>query len=213
MSKGFLDRAYDLSGGDATRQHYDDWASTYDAELAANDYSLPQRCCEALLSYALDPQAQLLDVGCGTGLAAAAARRAGYRVIDGCDYSAGMLAKARDTGLYRRLFEADLNNPPLDCAEELYDAALIVGVFSFGHVSADALDEILRVLKPGAPVIIGINDKYYREGSVTAKCQALSTREQLEVHREEVGAHLPGIGLGGWVLSLQKRPALADNRP
>ncbi|MGB0867836.1 MAG: hypothetical protein ACPGSC_15090, partial [Granulosicoccaceae bacterium] len=98
---------------------------------------------------------------------------------------------------------------PLDSDDNRYDAALIVGVFSFGHVCADAMEEVLRVVKPGAPIIVGLNDKFYQEGSLTAKCQQLAKSGELLLHKEEMGAHLPGIGLGGWVLSLQKPPALA----
>lgn len=202
--KGFLGNSYGLTGGDATRKHYDDWADSYDKELLDNAYSQPQRCCEALLAFSLPRDAKLLDIGCGTGLAGKAATQAGFTCIDGCDYSHGMLAKARETGLYQRLFEADLNHPPLDRPSNSYDAALIVGVFSFGHVQADALDDILRVLKPGAPIIIGLNNKFYQEGSLPSKCQRLADDGEVQILKEEAGDHLPGIGLGGWVLSLQK---------
>ncbi len=202
--KGFLDHSYNLRDGDTTREHYDNWAATYDEELRLNNYSQPQRCAYSLSELGLHKGANIIDVGCGTGLAAVAISKLGYRNIDGCDYSAEMLKKAHQTEHYHRLFEADLNKPPMDVKNEQYDAALVVGVFSFGHVNAEAMDDILRVLKPGAPLVIGLNNAFYEEGSLTRKLQQLSRVGELTLIKEEVGDHLPGIDLSGWVLSLRK---------
>ena len=203
-SKSFLDNSYNLQDGDSTRKHYDDWADSYDKELLQNNYSQPQRCAQALSELGLHPDAKTIDIGCGTGLAAEAIAKLGYKSIDGCDYSAAMLEKARQTEHYQRIFEADLNLPPMDAKDEHYDAALVVGVFSFGHVNADAMDDILRVLKAGAPLVIGLNNKFYEEGSLTRKLRRLADAGSLALINEEFGDHLPGIGLSGWVLSLRK---------
>ena len=206
----FLDIAYEARTTDETRDLYDRWAETYDTELIAeNDYAQPRRCAEMLLHYLTDPGAEILDIGCGTGLSGAALLAAGYRTVDGCDFSPGMLAKARDTGVYRRLFEADLNGPPLDAADGAYGAAVAVGVFSFSHVHPDALDEILRILAPGAPLVIGLNEHFYDEGALAEKLTALRTAGRIDRLAEEHGDHIRGTGVTGWVIAVRKSSAVS----
>ena len=204
----FLKSAYDTRSTEETRDLYDRWAATYDVELVEEkDYAQPSRCAEMLARYLADRQGTILDVGCGTGLSGGALIEAGYRTIDGCDLSPGMLAKARQTGIYGRLFEADLNVPPLDAADAAYDAVVAVGVFSLGHVHPDALDEIVRVLKPGAPLVIGLNEHYYDEGELTAKLIDLSGAGRIDRLAEEHGAHIKGTGVTGWVIAVRRAKA------
>ena len=199
--KRFLDKAYTVKTDEDTKALYDAWAEVYDEELAENEYQQPVRCAAAL-AQALSPDDNLiiLDVGCGSGLSGLALKNAGYATIDGCDYSTGMLEKAEATGAYKRLFEANLNAPPMDARDSSYDAATCVGVFSFGHVMADALDDILRVVKPGGVLVIGLNDHFYQEGTVTAKLDALEEAGVVTHRKDEHGEHIRGTGLTGWVI-------------
>ena len=200
--KRFLDKAYTVKSDADTRALYDAWAEVYDEELAENEYQQPVRCAKAVAE--LLPPAEnitIVDVGCGSGLSGLALQRAGYAMIDGCDYSSGMLEKAAATGAYRRLFETNLNAPPMDAADASYDAATCVGVFSFGHVMADALDDIVRVIKPGGLLVIGLNDHFYQEGSLTAKLQTLAKSGQITDRKDEHGDHIRGTGLTGWVIT------------
>ena len=142
----FLTIAYQARTAEETRDLYDRWAQTCDTELIdENGYARPRRCTEMLSRHLTDRRAEILDIGCGTGLAGAALLREGYGTVDGCDFSPGMLAKARETGLYRRLFEADLNAPPLDAADEAYGAAVAVGVFSFSLIRPNTLGTSGRI--------------------------------------------------------------------
>lgn len=203
--KRFLDKAYSVRSDEETRALYDRWSEVYDEELSENDYRQPQRCAEALA--ALVPprsETEVLDVGCGSGLSGIALHAAGYGVIDGCDFSTGMLGKARLSGAYRRLFEADLNAPPLDAPDAAYDAATCVGVFSFGHVMPDALDDIMRVVRPGGALVIGLNDKFYQDGALTAKLDRLERDGRLGDRKDVHGEHIVGTGLTGWVISARK---------
>jgi len=125
----FLKTVYQVHDPGEVRDMYDRWAASYDIELIEeNGYAQPRRCAEMLSRYLTNRRAEILDIGCGTGLSGAALADAGYGVIDGCDFSAGMLEKARGTGFYRRLFGADLNAPPLDATDAAYDAAVAVVV-------------------------------------------------------------------------------------
>ncbi|MCY4395133.1 MAG: class I SAM-dependent methyltransferase [Rhodospirillaceae bacterium] len=201
----FLDIVYQARTIDETRNMYDRWAETYDTELIdENAYAQPRRCAEMLSRYLKTRDAEILDIGCGTGLSGAALLEAGYRTVDGCDFSPGMLAKAGETGLYRRLFEADLNVPPLDAGDGAYGAAVAVGVFGFSHIDPDALDETLRVLAPSAPLVIGLNTHFYDDGALTEKLNALSAAGRIDRLAEEHGDHIRGTGVTGWVIAVRK---------
>ncbi len=200
----FLDKVYSVKTDAETRALYDRWAEVYDEELAENAYSQPKRSAEAL-SRLVDPaEAAVLDIGCGSGLSGIALNVVGFTTIDGCDFSPGMLEKAAKTRAYRRLFETNLNKPPMDAADSSYDAAACVGVFSFGHIQADALDDIFRVLKPGGVLVIGVNTHYYEEGFLTGKLSALEAAGGAKTLLQEHGEHIPGTGMTGWVICARK---------
>jgi ubiquinone/menaquinone biosynthesis C-methylase UbiE len=203
--KSFLDGVYRDRSDEETRRYYDEWAHDYDREMDTLDYAQPRRCAEALVGLLPPAEGQtVLDIGCGTGRSGVALRAAGYATVDGCDYSEEMLRRAEATGAYRRLFQANLNAPPMDVADASFDAVTCVGVFSFGHVSPDAMDDILRVVRPGGPVVIGINEMFYDRGEVTAKLEALQDGGALEILSREKGEHLPGEGMSGWVIRLRR---------
>ena len=206
----FLKRAHDTRNTAETRAFYTDWAETYDSDLTGeHDYVQPRRCADMLSRYLPDRRAGILDIGCGTGLCGAALAEAGYGAIDGCDLTPGMLAKARETGVYRRLFEADLNVPPLDAADGAYDAAVAVGVFSFSLIHPDAIDEILRLLAPGAPLVIGVNAKFYAEGTLARKLDTLKDAGRIERLTEEHGDHISSAGMTGWAIAVRTTSAVS----
>lgn len=200
----FLKDAYRDRTDAEMRAYYDEWARQYDKDMDDRDYAQPRRCSEALAAL-LDPAAAtVLDVGCGTGRSGVALKLAGFGTVDGCDLSDEMLVRAKGTKAYGRLFQANLNEPPLDADDGAYDAATCVGVFSFGHVSPDALEEILRVVRPGAPIVIGLNEMFYEKGDLTRKMATLQDAGRLEILSQEKGEHLPGEGMEGWVIRLRK---------
>ncbi len=202
---GFLHKAYDRNKQPDTKALYRDWAATYDAEVSAeNDYAQPHRCATALAEVLNERSGNILDIGCGTGLSGVALKHAGFPNIDGCDFSAEMLDLAAEKNIYRHLFSADLNATPIDAPTGHYHAATAVGVFSFDLINPDSLDEIFRLLKPGAPLVIGLNERFYVKGTLENKFSELEDNGKAVVLSRELGDHLPGIGVKGWVIVLRK---------
>ena len=200
-SDGLLGTAYDLETGEQTLDHYQRWAETYDQEVGVdNGYAQPARCAASLAGVA-DPCSHVLDVGCGTGLSGLALRDSGFTRLDGCDFSPPMLERAAETGVYRQLFEADLN-AGLDIDGDAYDHAVAVGVFSFGHIRSDALREVLRVVRPGGAVVVGVNDHFWEVGELAAELDAIEADGLASVASREHGEHLPGAAIMGWVIVL-----------
>ncbi len=203
--KRFLDKAYGIKRDDQALEMYQAWAETYDTEVRdENHYQQPERCALALKKHLPDSNVAILDIGCGTGLSGLGLQSHGYNIVDGCDFSPAMLKKAEQTGAYRQLFRANLNQPPLDVIDDAYRAATAVGIFSFGHVDAAALDEILRVVQPGGFVIVGLNQHFYQEGSLVKKIGTLESDGTVRQLSAEHGAHVPGTGTTGWVIVLEK---------
>jgi ubiquinone/menaquinone biosynthesis C-methylase UbiE len=158
-----LKRAYALDGNAREiRALYRDWAGSYDADTVEGmGYVAPEEAA-VVLAGELDGAALVLDAGCGTGLVGEALSRqkTSGLLIDGIDLSAGMLEQAAEKSVYRRLSEADLTKP-LDLPDNSYDGVVSVGVFTSGHVGPKAMDELVRVAKPGAPVIVTVHEKVW----------------------------------------------------
>ena len=202
--ENFFDKAYALKTVDETREMYDRWAKVYDRDLIEGEYQQPIRCAQALKEQTSNSEIAILDVGCGTGLSGLALREAGYKHINGCDLSQGMLDKASTLNIYEKLFSCNLNEPPIDAKDGEYDALTAVGVFSFGHIMADAVEELLRVIKTNGIIVIGLNDHFYEEGSLTKKLKVLQNEGKLEIIKQKHGDHIPENDLKGWVITLKK---------
>jgi len=122
------------------------YAADYDAQVAAYESYI----AEALFGLAYDfvrPGERLLDVGIGSGLAAAPFAHAGLRV-SGMDFAAAMLDLCRAKGLADDLRQHDLQRTPWPYAAA-FDHAICCGVFHFVPALAGPFGETRRVLRPG----------------------------------------------------------------
>jgi len=145
-----LERAYGLNSEAASRALYRDWAETYDETMLEGlHYRSPTTVARLLGAHLPDRQRSVLDIGCGTGLVGQTLAHLGFTTIDGLDLSSEMMQVAARRGVYRNFIAADLNQP-LALADGSYDGMTCSGPFTHGHVDARCLDELFRVLRPGA---------------------------------------------------------------
>ena len=146
-----LQRAYAIDSDASSRALYRDWAETYDATMLDGlQYLSPATVAHLLDVHLPDHAAPVLDVGCGTGLAGQSLFERGFGTIDGLDVSPEMMQVAGRRGIYRAFIAADLHQA-LPIADASYGGAIGSGIFTHGHVDARCLDELFRVLRPGAP--------------------------------------------------------------
>ena len=89
-------------------------------------YVAPRVMAERLAARLDDRSAVILDVGCGTGLTCQYLAERGFTTFDGIDITPEMIAKSRERGIYRDLYQADITEP-LDMADAAYDAAISSG--------------------------------------------------------------------------------------
>ncbi|HZX54841.1 MAG TPA: class I SAM-dependent methyltransferase [Ilumatobacteraceae bacterium] len=164
-----LAAAYELSSPDDNRALYARWADTYESGFIVDSrYVYHDQVAKVFAThglFAIDASDAIVDIGCGTGLAGAAIRRLRPLAIDGIDISPEMLRQAAakrhdDVLVYRALIEADLTQA-LTIADDAYAGAVSVGTFTHGHVGPAALDEVVRIVRAGGHVAIGINAAHY----------------------------------------------------
>lgn len=102
---------------------------------------------------------RVLDVACGTGVVAREAARRGARVT-GLDRNAGMLEVARRLGPGIEWREAMAEKIPFD--EGSFDAVTCQFGLMFFEGRAEALAEMMRVLRPGGSVAVAVWDSLDR---------------------------------------------------
>lgn len=200
---GFLDKAYQARDAASTRALYDDWAASYEAEVAENGYATPARCAAALKSFSDDLTAPILDFGCGTGLSGLALKLAGFERIDGLDLSTEMLEGAAAKNVYRALAQieagADLPAPP-----GTYSAIAAIGVIGAGAAPISVLHMLMRHLGPGGKLVLSFNDHALSAPENEAGLSEWIDCGAARLLFREHGPHLPGINLNATVFVVEK---------
>ena len=175
---------------DELRQSYSAWADEYDKDLVEDlGYRAPELVADAATRFLGQTTAPMLDIGCGTGLTGEALLESGDWILHGLDLSREMLDQARQKDIYDELILANLNEP-LSIADDTYGGAISSGTFTHGHVKADALCEITRVLKPGAPFAFTVHSEFWEVSGFSETLDKLSRQRQLELVEKEERPHI-----------------------
>lgn len=158
-----LNAVYSAQGPEEIAKLYDRWAGSYDAEMAAAGYRHPSICL-GLLARHLPRHAQpVLDAGAGTGLIGEWLGIIGYPHVEALDISAGMLAVAERKRAYVALHCLALGEPlPFD--DEHFAGIVSAGVFTAGHVGAEALDELVRICRRNGTIVLTVKDTLWKAG-------------------------------------------------
>ncbi len=203
-----IKEAHKLSGKpEHIKNYYDSWCHSYNRDVKNEAYCgpdyiaayfdlLPKKNGKFL--NLRNPDLEILDSGCGTGMVGYALRQKGYRNIDGFDLSHGMVEKAEKTGAYRTLTGGcDMTKRIEAYSENRYDAAISCGVFTTGHVPPTAVEEMIRVTKPGGLVVVSTRKSYYDSTNFQEVCDHLQAENKVKLvssiidgpYIEEEGAH------------------------
>lgn len=192
------------------RQLFDDYADKFDSALVDKlAYRAP-----ALLAQALGPVLagrqglDVLDAGCGTGLAAPVLRPLAAR-LDGVDLSGAMVDKARERGLYDGLMVGEL----VACLQHrpgTYDLVVAADVLVYFGDLGGIMAAAARALRPGgvfaftveraedcATYVLGAKNRYahapdYVEAVAAENGFAVAVMER-ESTRREAGNDVPGL--------------------
>ena len=197
---GFLDKVYDARDGETTRDLYDAWAASYEAEVGENGYATPGRCARALASVVADTSVPILDFGCGTGLSGLALKLAGFELIDGVDLSSEMLAVAKSKDAYRTLSQIapDAEIPPG------YALIAAIGVIGAGAAPLSVFHALMHSLPSGGHLVFSFNDHALEDPANEAAVAEWTDTGAAHLRVKEYGPHLPGIDLKSNVYVIEK---------
>lgn len=159
-----LDKVYTAQNHEQLMDAYKTWASDYDADVVDEFGYVAHIMSARALDQALEGQhdVAILDAGSGTGLVGEELCKLGYTTMDALDYSRDMLVQAKKKQLYRAHIQADMSRP-LALDDDSYDAVVCSGTFTYGHVKADAFDELVRVTRPGGVICFTIREGAYSD--------------------------------------------------
>lgn len=185
-----IKEAHRLSG-EATqiKEYYDQWSTNYDQDVANEEYCGPDYISiyfdmlpkhdGSFLNFR-NSSIKILDSGCGTGLVGQALQRKGYEHIDGFDLSHSMVGKAKATQAYRTLTGGcDMTQRIEQFDDNDYDAAISCGVFTTGHVPPTALEEMIRITKPGGLVVVSTRKSYYDNTDFQDVCDRIQVENKV----------------------------------
>jgi SAM-dependent methyltransferase len=137
----------------ADQWFFDSWSRGYDLAIAQR---LAYRPVHDAVLQALDPAAgRVLDIGCGTGELARRIRdeRPATAVV-GCDFSAGMLARARAKNQAASWIQGDACRLPF--RDGSFDVVISTEAFHWFPDQEAAVREARRVLAPGGRLLLAL---------------------------------------------------------
>ncbi len=181
---------------------YAAWADSYEQDLGFYGYLAPQIGAQHLADALPDKAARILDAGCGTGLVGVALAERGYSDIDGVDFSAEMLEKAKSTEIYRGVFSADFYQPLPQFSDNSYDAIILIGVY-YTALKQYLVPELLRIVKPGGIIVISSRLQYYAS-DLQLQAQQFETDGVATILKESQQTYMAGQDADAVYLVLQK---------
>ncbi|KAF2799738.1 S-adenosyl-L-methionine-dependent methyltransferase [Melanomma pulvis-pyrius CBS 109.77] len=187
MVHDFVKRLYVLSNPDDCKAVYDEWATTYNADVqhAGVDYVAPILTASAVIAAGGNISGSILDAGCGTGFVGVALAKSGANNIDGIDLSPSMLEFARKTGVYKDLTVVDMTKA-INKQDQSYDVITCVGTFTQGHVGPEpALQELVRLMKKDGLLVCTVLNDVWVSGGYKAEIERLEAVGAVTVLKTE----------------------------
>ena len=154
---------YKLKTTDEVMKYYDEWGDKdkYNKDMVDWNYTGPRATAETFNKYEKNKDTLIFDAGCGTGLVGIELKKYSFKNFHGADLSQTLLDTV-PKNLYLKLVKVDLNKP-IEIENNFYGGVMCVGTFTFGHVKPNALDEFIRITKPGGLICFTINEGIHEE--------------------------------------------------
>lgn len=202
-AEAFLSEAYDTEDHRSQLAFYAKWAADYDQQMVELQYSSPRILCDLILQYLPNSQANILDVGCGTGLTVKALFEVGYTDIHGLDLSQDMINVASRRDFYQSLNVADVKQP-LEYPDAQFDAVISSGTFTHGHVGAEPLNELLRILKPDGILACTVHQDLWQAKGFEASFSNFEQTDQMHCLYRELNHLFDNKPPEGWFCVYRK---------
>lgn len=206
VGQGALAKVTLLQAGDSSEAIYDEWSTTYEADLTQYGYVSPTLCARELAGLLTDRDLttiSVVDYGCGTGLVGVELAELGFGNITGVDLSKGMLDMAAEKQVYSELIAADLTSN-LTLEDEVFDACICVGSMGNGHVAPRHISEMLRPVRAGGPVIFYMNALPYRDDDYATDFAQLENDGVWAIDRTEESNYMASLDRPGYMVVAAK---------
>ena len=179
---------YKLKTTDEVMKYYDEWGDKdkYNKDMVDWNYTGPKETAETFNKYEKNKDTLIFDAGCGTGLVGLELKKYSFKNFHGADLSQTLLDTV-PKDLYQKLVKINLNKP-IEVEDNFYGGVMCVGTFTFGHVKPNALDEFIRITKPGGLICFTINEGIHEEYGFDKKIQKLTEEKkwkELEFFKSE----------------------------
>ncbi len=146
--------AVDRASDGYVRDHFNDFAATFDDILHQLDYRAPALITDAVTALRGDgaPFKDVVDLGCGTGLCGPLIRENAVK-LTGVDLSPGMLQKAATRNVYDYLVECELVSFLSEAPPACFDLAISTDVLCYFGPLEEMFSALRPTLKPGGCLI------------------------------------------------------------
>lgn len=140
----------DIADEEYVTMEFDNFAPSFDAKLQSLEYRAPELVAAAVAKYLGEARAdkEILDLGCGTGLAGPLIANFKSRLA-GVDLSPKMMELARRRGCYDSLSRAELQHFMEEQPPASFDIAICVDTLVYIGALERTFAGAARILKPG----------------------------------------------------------------
>ena len=172
---------------DTIKEHYDTLSNNYDSVLTQVGYPDPEKCAEFVESLEVSKEAEIFDMGCGTGLVGLKLKEKGYTKIVGVDASPNMLEEAKGKDSYTELEELFLGLPDTfpEKYQNRFEVITAAGILAEGHLDNKVFDEMILALKQGGYAIFTTREEYLTKYNYKEKIDSLVDGSKWEFVKHE----------------------------
>ena len=195
---------YQLKSKEKVLDYYVNWTNKgqFNKDMTEWNYQAPQNTVKLFDQYTPNKNINILDAGCGSGLVGIELKKYGYTKITGVDFSQEML-NLIPQNIYQNLRLTDLNEK-LKFTDNFYDAITCVGTFTYGHVKAHALDEMIRIIKKDGLICFTINEGIYLEYAFDKKIEQLSNNNSWQIINFSKCPYIVNKDIEAWLCIAKK---------
>ena len=195
---------YQLDSKEKVLKYYVNWTKKgeYNKNMVEWNYQAPQNAAKLFNKYTPNKNINILDAGCGSGLVGVELQKYGYTKITGVDFSNEMLNLIPNK-IYHQLELIDLNKK-LKYKDSIFDAVICVGTFTYGHVKANALNELIRILKKNGLICFTINEGIYKKYQFDKKIEELSNNKLWDIINISKCSYIVNKNIEAWLCIAKK---------
>jgi len=190
---------------DNIKEHYDELCTNYEEIYLRAGFHDPKKCAELTeeffaLSGKTREEAEVLDMGCGTGLVGKYLNEYGFKKVTGLDASRGMLDECEKTkpGVHCELIELFLGQPDKypERLHNKYDIVTASGILADNHLDTSVFEEMLMTLKQNGLAIFATRTEYLTKYAYGPYMKKLEDEKKWKFVKEITFARYDGADQG-----------------